>query len=76
VKELIENSLDAGVGRVEVEIEDGGMALIRVSDNGSGMAPGDAERAVTEHATSKIRTADGSCHRRRRDAQTLPALAR
>src|SRR5215210_1006158 len=58
VKELIENSLDAEAGRVEVEIEDGGMALIRVSDDGSGMAPADAERAVTEHATSKIRTAD------------------
>ena len=59
VKELIENSLDAGAGRVEVEIEDGGVALIRVSDDGSGMSPEDAGRAVAEHATSKIRTADG-----------------
>src|ERR687894_1661094 len=58
VKELIENSLDAGASRVEVEIEDGGVAVIRVSDDGSGMAPEDAERAVAEHATSKIRTAD------------------
>jgi DNA mismatch repair protein MutL len=58
VKELIENSLDAGASRIEVEIGDGGMALIRVSDDGSGMSPEDAGRAVTEHATSKIRSAD------------------
>jgi DNA mismatch repair protein MutL len=58
VKELIENSLDAGARRVEVEIEDGGVAMIRVSDDGSGMLPDDAERAVAEHATSKIRTAE------------------
>src|ERR687893_172766 len=58
VKELIENSLDAGASRVEVEIECGGIALIRVSDDGSGMSPEDAARAVAEHATSKIRTAD------------------
>jgi DNA mismatch repair protein MutL len=58
VKELIENSLDAGASRIEVEIEDGGMALIRVGDDGSGMSPEDARRAVTKHATSKIRTAD------------------
>jgi DNA mismatch repair protein MutL len=53
VKELVENSLDAGASRVEVDIEDGGISLIRVRDDGHGMAPGDDERA-----TSKIRTAD------------------
>ena len=62
VKELVENALDAGAGRVEVDVEDGGITLIRVRDDGSGMSPGDAERAVAEHATSKIRTADDLAH--------------
>ncbi len=58
VKELVENSLDAGATRVFVDIEDGGKQLIRINDNGSGMSRGDARRALMRHATSKIRTTE------------------
>jgi DNA mismatch repair protein MutL len=58
VKELVENSIDAGSTRVEVEIRDGGKELIRVSDNGKGMNRGDAVLAFQRHATSKIRDTD------------------
>ncbi|HEY1894771.1 MAG TPA: DNA mismatch repair endonuclease MutL [Terracidiphilus sp.] len=56
VKELLENALDAGAGRIRVEIEAGGRKLIRVSDDGCGMNRDDALLAFERHATSKLRT--------------------
>jgi DNA mismatch repair protein MutL len=57
-KELVENALDAGATSVSVEILEGGLKLIKVSDNGAGMEPDDAQHAVQNHATSKIFSAD------------------
>jgi DNA mismatch repair protein MutL len=58
VKELLENAVDASATRVTVEIEQGGQSLIRVSDDGTGMSPDDAQLSVQRHATSKLRTRD------------------
>ena len=58
VKELVENAMDAGATRIDVNIEDGGRGLIVVRDNGCGMSPVDAVLSVQRHATSKITTAD------------------
>ncbi len=58
VKELVENAIDAGAARITIEIQNGGMTFIRISDNGCGMAPEDARTAFLRHATSKIRNKD------------------
>ena len=59
VKELVENSLDAGATRIEVEFSHGGRSLLRVEDNGCGMSRDDAQMALERHATSKlVETAD------------------
>ena len=58
VKELLENAVDAGASQVTLEIRDGGMTFLRVTDNGCGMAPADARTAFLRHATSKLRSAE------------------
>ncbi|WP_375321307.1 DNA mismatch repair endonuclease MutL [Aliivibrio logei] len=58
VKELVENSIDAGATRIDIDIEKGGSKLIRIRDNGSGIAKGELTLALSRHATSKITTLD------------------
>src|SRR5215471_2324318 len=57
IKELVENSIDAGARRIAITVEFGGKKLIRVEDDGEGMDAGDARLAIERHATSKIRSA-------------------
>ena len=62
VKELVENAIDAGSTAVTVEIEEGGISLIRITDNGCGIAKQDVENAFLRHSTSKIRSAEDLTH--------------
>lgn len=62
VKELVENAVDAGASSIEVEIADGGMTYIRVTDDGCGMTEEDAKLSVIRHATSKISSVDNIYH--------------
>ena len=62
VKEMVENAVDAGASDIEVEIADGGLTYIRVTDNGSGMSVEDAKLSIVRHATSKISTVDNIYH--------------
>ena len=58
IKEMVENSIDAGATNITVEIKNGGISFIKVTDNGKGIAQDDLEIAFERHATSKIRSAD------------------
>ena len=62
VKELVENSIDAGATSITVEIRDGGISFIRVSDNGCGIEKSEIRKAFMRHATSKIESADDLMH--------------
>lgn len=55
VKELVENSIDAGAKNITIELQNGGMTFLRITDDGCGMEPVDARTAFLRHATSKIR---------------------
>lgn len=77
VKELVENSLDAGATKIDVSIFEGGIEYIRVIDNGCGMNEADAKMSVLRHATSKLRNADDllSLHTLGFRGEALPSMA-
>ena len=77
IKELVENSIDAGATSIQIILKDAGRTLIQVVDNGRGMSPTDARMAFERHATSKIDTADDlySLHTMGFRGEALPSIA-
>ena len=77
VKELVENSIDAGASQIVVEIEDGGKKLIRIADNGCGMSEKEIELALQRHSTSKIQSVDDlfNIHTLGFRGEALPSIA-
>lgn len=77
VKELVDNALDAGASRVEIEVEAGGQRLVRVVDDGHGMSREEAELSLQRHATSKLRSATDlhSIHTLGFRGEAVPAIA-
>lgn len=77
LKELAENALDAHAGRIEIEVAGGGQGLVRVTDDGEGIAAAQLERAVLRHATSKIRSLEDiySIHTLGFRGEALPSIA-
>lgn len=56
VKELVENSIDAGASQIEISVEEAGLKMIQITDNGEGIAPDEVALALRRHATSKIKS--------------------
>lgn len=77
VRELLDNAIDSGADRISVEVEEGGLRLIRVTDNGRGIPPGDLELAFERHATSKIAGIEdlGRVHTLGFRGEALPSIA-